>query len=294
MPPALTAVDDRAGGQLGGGRVRRVRFHDDRASGRQRGGRVASRNGERQREVARPEHGDRADRNQHPADVRLRQRLAIGNRAVDAGVHPRALANQVREHPQLSGGACALAGQTLGGQRGLDVRHVHQIPDVLDLLGDAIQKSARAARRTAGGIRATRARPLRARDRRARRTLPRIAAMRAAGGEAPVGRIDRLAGNQVLSRQHRATTSPATCRRPSRAVRHSEEPAPLRDRPARSPPGPADTAGHRVSYITRRAGEVAGETATPTAAGPSRCPTRGSGCRRRRRTRGRTRSRRAR
>ena len=130
--------------------MRRMSFHHHGTPGGQRRGRVASRHRERQREVARAEHGDGSDRNEHAANVRLRLRLAIGNRAIDARVHPRALAHETREHAQLPDRACTLGRQTFARQRRLDLRRVDEIAASIDLIGDAIEeRRARVGSETA-------------------------------------------------------------------------------------------------------------------------------------------------
>ena len=245
----LARLDDRAGDQLGGGRVRRVCFHDDRAPGGQRGGRVASRNGERQREVARPEHGDRADRNQHPADIKLRQRLAIGNRAVDAGVHPRALANQVREHPQLCRSCvCARRPDARAAARSRGSPHPPD-PRCARSPRRCDPEIPRAARRTAGGIRATRCSAASS----ARSTCALEASSKAAlvppeakrpSAESTGAPAIRLFPVSIV------TTSPAACRRPSRAVRPFGGGGPAPRPPGALAAGTSRYCRPRVSYIT--------------------------------------------
>jgi hypothetical protein len=70
--------------QLRRGRMRAVRLDDDGAASRERGGGVAAGNGERQREVAGPEPGDRAERDEHGAQVGSRSYRGAGQFAVEA------------------------------------------------------------------------------------------------------------------------------------------------------------------------------------------------------------------
>ena len=83
MPVGQPGVGDRAAqlarDQLAGARVRRVALDDDGAARGERRRGVAARGREREREVARAEHGDRPDRDEHAAHVGRGIGLASGS-----------------------------------------------------------------------------------------------------------------------------------------------------------------------------------------------------------------------
>jgi hypothetical protein len=93
---------------------------------RQGRGGVATGNGKGEREVAGAEHCHRADRHQHASQIRARHGRALGQRTIDPGVDPAALAHEGLEHAKLIDGAPALAGQTRRGQSGLCLRPLGQ------------------------------------------------------------------------------------------------------------------------------------------------------------------------
>jgi hypothetical protein len=101
--------EDRPAGELRRPGMRGVRLHDDRAAGGQRGDRVAAGDREREREVGGAEDRDRAERHQHPPQVGPWHGLALGLRAVEPRVDPRALLDQRREEARLVRGARPLA-----------------------------------------------------------------------------------------------------------------------------------------------------------------------------------------
>ena len=77
-----------------------VRLDDDGAAGGQRRCGVAAGDREGEREVAGAEDGDGAQRNGALPDVGPRQRGSIGQRGIDAGAVPAALAQHAGEQPQ--------------------------------------------------------------------------------------------------------------------------------------------------------------------------------------------------
>ena len=109
QPAFAHGLLDRAADEFRRARVRGMRLDDHRAAGRERGRRVAARDGEREREVRRAEHGDRADRDVAQPQVDARQRLALGARGIDARIEEAAVAHDRREQAELADGAPALA-----------------------------------------------------------------------------------------------------------------------------------------------------------------------------------------
>ena len=101
-PDFSTARVIAPGHERAGDRVGRVGLHDDGAAGGEGGGGVAARGGEGEREVARAEDRDRAERHHPLADVGARQRRTVRHRGVDPDAEVVALADDGREHPQLS------------------------------------------------------------------------------------------------------------------------------------------------------------------------------------------------
>ena len=114
---------DLARDQLAGAGVRRVALDDDRAAGGERRRGVAAGGREREREVARAEHGDGPDRDEHPPDVRARDRLRIRVGRVDDRLDVVAGIEHGGERLELPGGALELAAQPGLGQPGLAARH---------------------------------------------------------------------------------------------------------------------------------------------------------------------------
>jgi hypothetical protein len=144
---ALDRRDHRARDQLAGSRVRRVPLDDHRAARGERRGGVAAGDREREREVRRAEHRDRADRHVDPAQVGPRQRRALGQRRIDRRVEPVTLANDLREQPQLPDRAPALTLEAGARQAGLGHRADDQlVADREDRFGASLEER-RAARR---------------------------------------------------------------------------------------------------------------------------------------------------
>ena len=120
-----------------------VRLDDDRAPGGQGRRRVAARDGEREREVARPEDRDRAEWHLALADVRPGERRALRQGRVDARLEVVAEAYDTGEHPQLARGATELAREAGNGQTRLGDRARHDRLAVgLDLVGDVLQEGS--------------------------------------------------------------------------------------------------------------------------------------------------------
>ena len=111
----------RREGQLRRSRVRAMRLDDDRVAGGERRGGVAAGNGEREREVARAEHGDRARSGSAcaagpaPAPSGCRRR----GRWSPRGSRPR---DGFGEQPELEGRAGQLARQARDAEAGLAIR----------------------------------------------------------------------------------------------------------------------------------------------------------------------------
>ncbi len=80
--------------------MRWVSLHHDGTAGGERGGRVPASDGEGEREVTRPEHRDRAERDEHPPHVRRRSQRGLAG-VVDRGLDVTTVAEHVTEHPQL-------------------------------------------------------------------------------------------------------------------------------------------------------------------------------------------------
>ena len=124
-----------------------MRLEHHRAAGGQRRGGVAAGGGEGQREVAGAEHRHRADAGAVLAQVRARQRLALGQGAVDARAEEVATPQHLGEQAHLPAGTAALALDARGRQGGLAA---HQLDEVVaegvDLLGDGVEKLGAALR----------------------------------------------------------------------------------------------------------------------------------------------------
>ena len=145
---------DRASDELGRAEMRRMRFHDDRTTRRERRRRVAARHRKREREIARAEHRDRSDGNLLQAQIRTRQRLAVGLRGIERRVEPAAFAHERREQPQLSDRARALAFETRFRQRRFGLRALDQrVAERDDVVRDRFEElRARFERRVAIGV----------------------------------------------------------------------------------------------------------------------------------------------
>lgn len=97
---------------------------------------------ESEREVARSEHHDGAERLQHPSQVGTRQRLTIGQGGIDACVHPRAFAHDLSEEPELPARAASLAGDARKWQAGLGASALEKlVTDGFYLAGDLVEKA---------------------------------------------------------------------------------------------------------------------------------------------------------
>ena len=92
---------------------------DDGASRGQGGGGVAAGSAVREREVARAEDGDRAQRLEHAPDVGLGDWATTGLTGIDAGLDPAALADLGGEHLECVDGALALRDQPRRAEAGL-------------------------------------------------------------------------------------------------------------------------------------------------------------------------------
>ena len=111
-------------------RVRAVGLRHHGAAGRDRGRGVAARDGEREREVRRPEHRDRADRHEEPADVRERSHRRVVSR-IDDDLEMRSVTDHPREEPQLVDRPGQLAREPWAAERGLAVGELHERVAVL-------------------------------------------------------------------------------------------------------------------------------------------------------------------
>ena len=113
---------DRRGGEFGGAGMRGMRLHDDCAACGECGGGVTSGDGECEREIARAEHYDWPERNEHPAQVGTWNRLTVWQRSVYARIHPRAFADECGESLELSACAPAFSSETVKRQTGFEIR----------------------------------------------------------------------------------------------------------------------------------------------------------------------------
>ena len=118
QPRVGDGLGDGASDELGGAGMRVMGLDDDGAAGGQRRCGVAAGDGERQREVACTEDGDRAQRDEALANVGAWQRGSVGTRRIDAGAVPAALAKHLGEQSQLAGGTADLAGDARLGEAG--------------------------------------------------------------------------------------------------------------------------------------------------------------------------------
>ena len=137
-------------------RMCRVRLDHHRAARREGRRRVAAGDGEGEREVARPEHGDGPERTQHRPQIRLRRGRPVRVGRVESGVDPRAVLGEGGEEAELARGATRLAAEACLGECRLAVRapddlvHGH-----LEAVRDAAQegralRAGRAPVRTCG------------------------------------------------------------------------------------------------------------------------------------------------
>eukprot|EP01136_Pigoraptor_vietnamica_P017639 Opistho-1_new@63098 len=108
-PTACDRRADRACDKLARAGMRGVTLDHDRAARGERRRGVAAGDREGEREVARTEHCDGAERNVPAAEVGPRQRRAIGQGGIDRRVQPVARADKGGEHAQLPHRAAALA-----------------------------------------------------------------------------------------------------------------------------------------------------------------------------------------
>ena len=142
---------ERAGEALAGRRVAGMPLYDHRATGSEGGCAVAAGRGKGEGEVACGKHRYRPQWQQHASDIRARQRLSLGQRGINDGLHVGALAQQGRESAQLSRGAPQLACQARNAKCSLLVgSRDEQICSALHLFSDCVQE----IRQNAGGKKA--------------------------------------------------------------------------------------------------------------------------------------------
>ena len=134
--------------QLGSRHMPAVGLEHHRATGGQGGSGVATGGGERQREIARTEHRDRADADPVLTQIHPWQRLTFGQGAVDARAIEIATAQDLSEQAHLTAGATALTLNTPGRQRRLAGDQGNElIVQCIQLRGDGLEKFRAAARR---------------------------------------------------------------------------------------------------------------------------------------------------
>ena len=152
---------DGLGDQFAGPGMGGVALDDNRAACRQRRGGIAAGHRERQREVGRTEHRDRAGRPLDNLEIGPRQRLAVRQRFIVAAIEIVAFFDMGGKQAQLPRGASALAFQTRLGQTGfLRTDLCDGIAPRIDFFGDGVEKSgafgtgrnAIAAERCLGGL----------------------------------------------------------------------------------------------------------------------------------------------
>ena len=112
---------DSASDELSGAGMGAMGFDRHRASCRKCRGSVAPSRRKREGKIAGPEHHHRPHGNQHPPEIRPRQRLAIRQRQINPRVDPRSFSHHVREQTKLAAGSRALTLQTPDGQSGFGV-----------------------------------------------------------------------------------------------------------------------------------------------------------------------------
>ena len=121
--------------------MRRVRFDDYRTTGRKCRCRVAARHRISEGEIAGAKNHHRPDRPQHRTMIGLGQRLAVGQRRLDARIEPVAALRRLAIKSQLSGGAGDLALQPHLGQSRLEHRPRDQIRGLgLEVVRDEPEK----------------------------------------------------------------------------------------------------------------------------------------------------------
>ena len=112
-----------------------------RATGGQGRGGVAAGGGERQWEVAGAEHGHWAHGGAVLAQVRARQRFALGQGLVDTRTVEVATAQHLGEQAHLPAGAATLALDTGGGQRGFAAGQGYEvIAQGIEFVGDGVEE----------------------------------------------------------------------------------------------------------------------------------------------------------
>ena len=121
--------------------VRRMSLDYYGAPGGQRRCCISARHREGQREVGCSENRHRAEPDEHAAQVRARERSAVGLGAVDASVYPRPLPHQRGEHPELAGRASALPTQACVGKTGFGRSTQQEVVALgVDLIGDRLEQ----------------------------------------------------------------------------------------------------------------------------------------------------------
>ncbi|EZP69853.1 hypothetical protein BV97_05537 [Novosphingobium resinovorum] len=134
---------DGAGHQFAGAGMGRVTLDDNRTTRREGGGGVSARDREGEGEVAGAEHHDRAKRDLAHAQVRARQRRALGQGGIDGEARPAAFTQDLREKAQLAGGAAPLALDTGAGKARLGYGAFDQdVADRHDLIGDGFEEDS--------------------------------------------------------------------------------------------------------------------------------------------------------
>ena len=135
-------------------RVRRVALDDHGAARGERGRGVAARGGEGEREVARAEHRDGPDGDEHAAHVGARDRRGVGVGRVEDRLDVVAGVEHGRERLELAGRALELAAQPPLGQAALAPRDVDdRVAGRPQACGGAAQEGgARGAVAERGGV----------------------------------------------------------------------------------------------------------------------------------------------
>jgi hypothetical protein len=124
-----------------------VGFDDHGVAGREGGSGVAARDREGEREVRGGEHRDRADADEHAAQLRTgRCQRRVG--VVDRQFEVRALLDDGGEQPQLSGGSPDLASQAGLAEPGLLIGDRHELVGVrVEGVGRGTQPGCTVGRR---------------------------------------------------------------------------------------------------------------------------------------------------
>src|SRR3954469_5632623 len=118
----------------------RMPFRDHRITCREGRSRISAACSVGEWKVTSAENGHWAARNEHAAEVRFRQRLAVRVRRIDYGFHSRPFANDLCEHTKLTARATALAGETRPRQTGFKFPALQQvIAQRFDLRGNRFQ-----------------------------------------------------------------------------------------------------------------------------------------------------------